>query len=171
MERLEMEECSCQRDNVYVSASQNSKRWKFTDLHIGTLKLSQAYNVLYTRQVLVDVHTRYNSAANEAFCLEILGGLRRCLSQQEDIRRILYEGFYDVTRRNSQLARPIMHTLVAQLKRYYEPEPDLLPPLKLEKCITAQKEQIILQEPLSWQKFMEFILVLKLLYQPIKYLL
>ncbi|XP_077119593.1 Fanconi anemia group I protein [Ranitomeya variabilis] len=116
---------------------------------LGSLSSSQCSQAIGASQVLVDVHTRYNSAANEAFCLEILGGLRRCLSQQEDIRRILYEGFYDVTRRNSQLARPIMHTLVAQLKRYYEPEPDLLPPLKLEKCITAQKEQIILQEPLA----------------------
>ncbi|XP_075714290.1 Fanconi anemia group I protein isoform X2 [Rhinoderma darwinii] len=116
---------------------------------LGSLSSSQCSQAIGASQVLVDVHTRYNSAANEAFCLEILGCLRRCLSQQEDIRRILYEGFYDVIRRNSQLARPIMHTLVAQLKRYYEPEADLLPPLKLEKCITAQKEQIILQEPLA----------------------
>ncbi|XP_056427902.1 Fanconi anemia group I protein isoform X2 [Hyla sarda] len=116
---------------------------------LGSLSSSQCSQAIGASQVLVDVHTRYNSAANEAFCLEILGCLRRCLSQQEDIRRILYEGFYDVIRRNSQLARPIMHTLVAQLKRYYEPEQDLLPPLKLEKCITAQKEQIILQEPLA----------------------
>ncbi|KAM4040039.1 Fanconi anemia group I protein [Anomaloglossus baeobatrachus] len=116
---------------------------------LGSLSSSQCSQAIGASQVLVDVHTRYNSAANEAFCLEILGGLRRCLSQQEDIRRILYEGFYDVIRRNSQLARPILHTLVAQLKKYYEPEPDLLPPLKLEKCITAQKEQMILQEPLA----------------------
>ncbi|KAG8575295.1 hypothetical protein GDO81_009504 [Engystomops pustulosus] len=93
---------------------------------LGSLSSSQCSQAIGASQVLVDVHTRYNSAANEAFCLEILGCLRRCLSQQEDIRRILYE-----------------------LKKYYEPEPDLLPPLKLERCITAQKEQIILQEPLA----------------------
>ncbi|XP_066448896.1 Fanconi anemia group I protein [Eleutherodactylus coqui] len=116
---------------------------------LGSLSSSQCSQAIGASQVLVDVHARYNSAANEAFCLEILGCLRRCLSQQEDIRRILYEGFYEVIRRNSQLARPIMHTLVAQLKRYYEPEPDLLPPLMLEKCITAQKELIILLEPLA----------------------
>ncbi|XP_018427387.1 PREDICTED: Fanconi anemia group I protein [Nanorana parkeri] len=116
---------------------------------LGSLSSSQCSQAIGASQVLVDVHTRYNSAANEAFCLEILGCLRRSLSQQEDIRRLLYEGFYDVLRRNSQLASPIMQTLVSQLKRYYEPEPDLLPPLKLEKCITAQKEQIILQEPLA----------------------
>lgn len=42
-------------------------------------------------QIQVDVHARYNSAANEAFCLEILGSLRRCLSQQADVRLMLYE--------------------------------------------------------------------------------
>ncbi|KAM9311358.1 Fanconi anemia group I protein [Gastrophryne carolinensis] len=116
---------------------------------LGSLSSSQCSQAIGASQVLVDVHNRYNSAANEAFCLEILGCLRRCLGQQEDIRQILYEGFFDVLRRNSQLASPIMQTLVSQLKRYYEAEQDLLPPLKLEKCITAQKEQIILQEPLT----------------------
>lgn len=39
----------------------------------------------------MDVHSRYNAAANETFCLEILSSLRRCLSQQADVRLILYE--------------------------------------------------------------------------------
>lgn len=39
----------------------------------------------------MDVHSRYNAAANEAFCLEILSSLRRCLSQQADVRLMLYE--------------------------------------------------------------------------------
>ncbi len=39
----------------------------------------------------MDVHSRYNSAANEAFCLEILSSLRRCLGQQADVRLMLYE--------------------------------------------------------------------------------
>ena len=42
-------------------------------------------------QIQVDVHSRYNSAANEAFCLEILSSLRRCLGQQADVRLMLYE--------------------------------------------------------------------------------
>lgn len=35
-----------------------------------------------------------------------------------------------------------------QLKRYYEPESDLLPPVKLESCLTAHGDQVFLQEPL-----------------------
>uniref|UniRef100_A0A7N4P8Z4 FA complementation group I n=1 Tax=Sarcophilus harrisii TaxID=9305 RepID=A0A7N4P8Z4_SARHA len=116
---------------------------------LGSLSSSQCSQSIGATQVQVDVHSRYNSVANEAFCLEILDSLRRCLGQQADVRLMLYEGFYDVLRRNSQLANSIMHTLLIQLKQYYEPKHDLLPPLKLEACILAQGDQIFLQEPLA----------------------
>ncbi|CAN9499146.1 unnamed protein product [Ophioblennius macclurei] len=116
---------------------------------LGSLASSQCSQAISSSQIQVDVHSRYNSAANEAFCLEILSSLRRCLSQQADVRLMLYEGFYEVLRRNSQLASSIMQTLFSQLKRYYEPEQDLLPPLKLEPCITAHGDQVFLQEPLA----------------------
>ncbi|XP_060116244.1 Fanconi anemia group I protein isoform X1 [Heteronotia binoei] len=115
---------------------------------MGSLTSSYCSQAIGASQVQVDVHSQYNSVANEAFCLEILGSLRRCLSQQADVRVILYEGFYDVLRRNSQLSNSVLKTLLCQIKRYYEPEPDLLPPLKLEGCILAQRDQIFLQEPL-----------------------
>ncbi|XP_057280251.1 Fanconi anemia group I protein [Pezoporus wallicus] len=116
---------------------------------LGSLASSQCSQAFGATQVQADVHACYNSAANEAFCLEILGSLRRCLSQQADVRLMLYEGFYDVLRRNSQLASSIMETLLSQIKQYYLPQPDLLPPLKLEGCIMAQGDQIFLQEPLA----------------------
>ncbi|XP_042659947.1 Fanconi anemia group I protein [Tyto alba] len=116
---------------------------------LGSLSSSQCSQAIGATQVQADVHACYNSAANEAFCLEILGSLRRCLSQQADVRLMLYEGFYDVLRRNSQLASSIMETLFSQIKQYYLPQPDLLPPLKLEGCIMAQGDQIFLQEPLA----------------------
>ncbi|KAM6937756.1 Fanconi anemia group I protein [Xenentodon cancila] len=116
---------------------------------LGSLASSQCSQAVSSSQVQVDVHCRYNSAANEAFCLEIISSLRRCLGQQADVRLMLYEGFYDVLRRNSQLASSIMQTLLSQLRRYYEPEQDLLPPVKLEPCITAHGDQVFLQEPLA----------------------
>ncbi|NXJ04088.1 FANCI protein, partial [Odontophorus gujanensis] len=116
---------------------------------LGSLSSSQCSQAIGATQVQADVHACYNSAANEAFCLEILGSLRRCLSQQADVRLMLYEGFYDVLRRNSQLTSSIMETLLSQVKQYYLPQPDLLPPLKLEGCIMAQGDQIFLQEPLA----------------------
>ncbi|KAL4671443.1 hypothetical protein H8959_004152 [Pygathrix nigripes] len=117
---------------------------------LGSLSSSQCSQSLSFSQVHVDVHSHYNSVANETFCLEIMDGLRRCLSQQADVRLMLYEGFYDVLRRNSQLANSIMQTLLSQLKQFYEPKPDLLPPLKLEACILTQGDKISLQEPLDY---------------------
>ncbi|XP_041608663.1 Fanconi anemia group I protein isoform X2 [Vulpes lagopus] len=117
---------------------------------LGSLSSSQCSQSIGVSQVHVDVHSRYNSVANETFCLEIMDSLRRCLGQQADVRLMLYEGFYDVLRRNSQLANSIMQTLLSQLKQFYEPEPDVLPPLKLEACILTQGDQISLQEPLDY---------------------
>ncbi|XP_037308033.2 Fanconi anemia group I protein [Pungitius pungitius] len=116
---------------------------------LGSLASSQCSQAVSSSQIQVDVHAGYNSAANEAFCLEILSSLRRCLGQQADVRLMLYEGFYDVLRRNSQLGSSVMQTLLSQLRRYYEPEQDLLPPVKLEPCITALGDQVYLQEPLA----------------------
>uniref|UniRef100_A0A8C7BL64 FA complementation group I n=1 Tax=Neovison vison TaxID=452646 RepID=A0A8C7BL64_NEOVI len=115
---------------------------------LGSLSSSQCSQSISVSQVHVDVHSRYNSVANETFCLEIIDSLRRCLGQQADVRLMLYEGFYDVLRRNSQLANSIMQTLLS-LKQFYEPEPDVLPPLKLEACILTKGDQISLQEPLD----------------------
>uniref|UniRef100_A0A8C3WNI8 FA complementation group I n=1 Tax=Catagonus wagneri TaxID=51154 RepID=A0A8C3WNI8_9CETA len=117
---------------------------------LGSLSSSQCSQSIGVSQVHVDVHSRYNSVANETFCLEIMDSLRRCLGQQADVRLMLYEGFYDVLRRNSQLANSIMQTLLSQLKQFYEPERDVLPPLKLEACILTQGDQISLQEPLDY---------------------
>ncbi|XP_061773524.1 Fanconi anemia group I protein isoform X2 [Nerophis ophidion] len=116
---------------------------------LGSLATSQCSQAISSSQIQVDVHSRYNAAANEAFCLEILSSLRRCLGQQADVRLMLYEGFYGVVSRNSQLASSIMQTLLSQLRRYYEPEQDLLPPVKLQPCITAHGEQVHIQEPLG----------------------
>ncbi|GAB1292231.1 Fanconi anemia group I protein homolog [Apodemus speciosus] len=116
---------------------------------LGSLPSSQCTQSIGVTQVHVDVHSRYSAVANETFCLEIIDSLKRCLGQQADVRLLLYEGFYDVLRRNSQLASSIMQTLFSQLKQFYEPEPDLLPPLKLGACVVTQGSQIFLQEPLD----------------------
>ncbi|XP_063651419.1 Fanconi anemia group I protein isoform X12 [Pan troglodytes] len=118
--------------------------------YLSFLPLRTVQRLLKAVQVHVDVHSHYNSVANETFCLEIMDSLRRCLSQQADVRLMLYEGFYDVLRRNSQLANSVMQTLLSQLKQFYEPKPDLLPPLKLEACILTQGDKISLQEPLDY---------------------
>jgi hypothetical protein len=58
---------------------------KNCDLHCGF------FHCVVVVQVPVDIHRQYNRASNEALCLEILGVLKRCLSQQADIRLSLYQ--------------------------------------------------------------------------------
>ena len=42
-------------------------------------------------QIEVDVHAGVSTASYEGLCLEILGNLRRCLTQQADVRLLLYQ--------------------------------------------------------------------------------
>ncbi|XP_076434906.1 Fanconi anemia group I protein-like [Babylonia areolata] len=110
---------------------------------------SQSSQPFSASQVPVDIHRQYNRASNEALCLEILGILKRCLSQQADIRLHLYQGLVDVLSRNTQLKARIMDMLHKQMKKYYESDEDTVPPLKLELCITASGENVYLAEPLA----------------------
>ncbi|KAK3595809.1 hypothetical protein CHS0354_014625 [Potamilus streckersoni] len=117
---------------------------------IGGLPSSQASQAaISSSQVQVDIHARYNPSSNEALCLEILGNLRRCLTQQADVRLLLYQGLFDVLCRNTQLQTAILEILLAQLKKYYESGENINPPLKLEPCIQAQGDQVYLCEPLA----------------------
>uniref|UniRef100_A0A8C8R5B2 FA complementation group I n=1 Tax=Pelusios castaneus TaxID=367368 RepID=A0A8C8R5B2_9SAUR len=95
---------------------------------LGSVTSSQCSQAIGASQVQADIHACYNSAANEAFCLEILGSLKRCLNQQADVRLMLYE---------------------VSWVRFFSFIPYLLPPLKLDGCIMAQGDQIFLQEPLA----------------------
>ncbi|XP_048585448.1 Fanconi anemia group I protein isoform X2 [Nematostella vectensis] len=109
-------------------------------------QLSQTFS--QSSQVQADVHIQ-GGAGNEALCLEILGNLRRCFTQQADVRVVLYEGLYDVMRRNPQLRQPILDALFVQFQKYYEPADDVTPPVKLDTCLSAAGDQVFLAEPLG----------------------
>jgi len=100
-------------------------------------------------QVQVSSQGRYNSAANESFCLEIIGSLRRSLTQNGGVRLHLYEGIYEVVCKNPQLTHSVLDLLFTQFKRYFEEGEDMMPPMKLNQCISAAGEQIYLVEPLA----------------------
>ncbi|GFO34135.1 fanconi anemia group i protein-like [Plakobranchus ocellatus] len=116
---------------------------------LGCLPSSQISQPISLSQLQVDVHSQYNAASNEALCLEILGNLRRCFTQQADIRLNIYQGLYDVLHRNSQLMSPVLDMLLSQLKKFYESDEDVCPPLRLDPCIITQGDQIFLTEPLQ----------------------
>ncbi|XP_028390855.1 Fanconi anemia group I protein-like isoform X2 [Dendronephthya gigantea] len=102
-------------------------------------------------QIQVDVHNTSSggNTGNEALCLEILGGLRRCFNQQADVRILLYEGLCDVLNLNSELQQSAMEIVHKQFLKYYEHDEEILPPLKLDPCLTAAGDQVFLAEPLG----------------------
>ncbi|XP_056004226.1 Fanconi anemia group I protein-like [Ostrea edulis] len=116
---------------------------------LGGLPSSQASQSFSSSQVQVDVHTRYNPASNEALCLEVMGNLRRVLTQQADVRLMFYQGIYEALCKNTQILGTVLEILLYQLKKYYEPTEDVNPPVKLNLCITAQGDQMYLAEPLA----------------------
>ncbi|XP_055955282.1 Fanconi anemia group I protein [Patella vulgata] len=116
---------------------------------LGGLPSSQCSQPFNLSQVQIDVHTRYNPASNEAVCIEILGNLRRVGTQQADVRLQLYEGFYEVVHRNTQLQMPVLDNLLNQLTKFYVEDEEINPPVLLDKCILPQGEQVFLAEPLA----------------------
>ncbi|XP_071497957.1 Fanconi anemia group I protein-like [Diadema antillarum] len=122
----------------------------------GSLPLSQSsqsYSMMTSTssQVQVDIHGNSRQPPNyEAIvCMEILGNMRRCLTQQADIRLVLYEGLYEVLCRNSHLQGSILDLLLGQFKSYYESDEDVQPPIKLQPCITTQGNNVFTAEPLA----------------------
>ncbi|XP_062569094.1 Fanconi anemia group I protein-like [Saccostrea cucullata] len=116
---------------------------------LGGMPSSQASQQFSSSQVQADIHARYNPASNEALCLEIMGNLRRVLTQQADVRLMFYQGIYEALCKNTQIMGSVLEILLSQLKKYYEPTEDVNPPVKLDLCITAQGDQIYLAEPLA----------------------
>ncbi|CAB3981776.1 Fanconi anemia group I -like [Paramuricea clavata] len=113
--------------------------------------LSQSSQSSASSHIQVDVHntSRGSNTGNEALCLEILGGLRRCFNQQADIRVLLYEGLCDVLGSNSELQQAALEIVHKHFLKYYEHDDEILPPLNLDPCLTASGDQVFLAEPLG----------------------
>ncbi|KAG1704383.1 Fanconi anemia group I protein [Nymphon striatum] len=112
---------------------------------------SSSCSMSFLTQIQADVHskTSFDSQVNEAFCLELLGVLRRCLQQQAEVRQILYTGLHEVIKRNTMLTSGVLSILCEQLKKYFESDENVQPPLCLDKCIGFQSESSELREPIA----------------------
>ncbi|CAI9718582.1 Hypothetical predicted protein [Octopus vulgaris] len=118
---------------------------------VGSVPCSQMNQTFSLSQLSVDVHsqTKYNPVANSTLCLEIVRNLRRCLSQQAEVRVIIYSGLCDCLSKNSKLQKPILNLLLHQIKKYFEAVEYVIPPLRLEACLLTHGSQIYLGEPLA----------------------
>ncbi|XP_065883264.1 Fanconi anemia group I protein-like isoform X2 [Dysidea avara] len=91
-----------------------------------------------------------SSSTSEALCYEILGVLRRCLSQQDTVRVALYEGLADIYQNSDNLQEPILTLLMGQFNHYYQPDKDTLPPVELGSCVTVSHGEATRVEPLDY---------------------
>lgn len=120
---------------------------------MGTLPSSQASmsfsSSLSCTSVNVNVHSVFNSSTNEALCLELLGILRRCFSQQQEVKCTLYRGLYDVCAANPHLVVSVMELLLQHSQTFMDVRPDALNPIQMKKVVQVQGESVVLVEPLG----------------------
>lgn len=120
---------------------------------MGTLPSSQVSmsfsSSLSTATVSADVHSVFNSSTNEALCLELLGLLRRCFSQQHEVKVTLYQGLYDVCVSNSRVLVSVMEMLLQHTRTFMDLRPDALNPVQLKRVIQVQGNNVTLVEPLG----------------------
>ncbi|CAO3626334.1 unnamed protein product [Cunninghamella echinulata] len=85
--------------------------------------------------------------ASESVAFEILGLLRRCFSQQYEIREIAYNGLGSISLKFDTLTSDIFEILNTQFLRIYESNDGIVAPLKLDLCI-EQGSQTKFIEPI-----------------------
>ena len=78
--------------------------------------------------------------------IELLGVLRRCLSQQPEVRERLYSGLYEIFLEKAYLCDTVLGLLLHQFMQYYDRDLGKSPPLDLGKCLDAEGK---VQEPLG----------------------
>jgi Fanconi anemia group I protein len=111
----------------------------------------EVYQYFSQSQTYAEHHLSCDSdrmTSNEAFCLEILGTIRRGLSQQDEVKIVLYEGLMDAFEYNIKMAGPIMEFLLNQFNKYYQSDEGVSPPVKLSPCVSNSGCGFIRAEPL-----------------------
>jgi hypothetical protein len=72
--------------------------------------------------------------------LFVAGFLRRCLTQQSQIREKLYCGLYEIFKTNPTLHDIIFEIFLPQFMNYFDPNPEHTP-IDLKKCIEVCNRQ------------------------------
>lgn len=89
------------------------------------------------------------SGYNKILCYEILNILKKCFTQEFEVRLHFYEEIYDVVVKNPEISKYIMEILLAQLNLYFEIDENVLPPLKIDQSADVNDIQIVPREPLA----------------------
>ncbi|XP_046836212.1 Fanconi anemia group I protein homolog isoform X4 [Vespa crabro] len=114
-----------------------------------SITLSNSTSIL--TQVTLEKHNNIgnNYGCNKRLCVDILNILKKCFTQEYEVRSHLYEGLYEVVIKNPELSEYIVEILLAQLNLYYEIDENVLPPLKIDLSADINDIQIVPKEPIA----------------------
>ncbi|XP_065187448.1 Fanconi anemia group I protein-like [Sycon ciliatum] len=115
----------------------------------GCVPCSQASQPWSASQIQVEVHSQVRPSGHEALCLDILGNIRRCMTQQMVIRKMLYQGLYHVLVANPELRTSVLDLLRRQLELYYIADAHQASPVSLESCFTMSGDVAKCNEPVG----------------------
>ncbi|CAO3673883.1 unnamed protein product [Umbelopsis ramanniana] len=76
-----------------------------------------------------------STGSTDSSILEILGLLRRCFSQQPEVRLLVYENLSKISIEHPQLASDILAMLQLQFNKYFVVDQSFDNPLQLDKCV------------------------------------
>ncbi|XP_015179338.1 PREDICTED: Fanconi anemia group I protein homolog isoform X2 [Polistes dominula] len=127
----------------------NSIRSLPSDYSENSVVLSNSSSVL-TQVTLENQNNMGNSNGyNKGLCVDILNILKKCFTQEFEVRSHLYEGLFEVVIKNPELSEYIMEILLAQLNLYFETDENILPPLKIDLSVDMNDLQMIPREPIA----------------------
>ena len=136
------------RKIAVVGVLQLLKYFKITSqLPLTQMIMSQSSSCL--SQAVVSVH-QGGTTNNEALCLELMGVIKRSLSQQAIVKMTLYQGLHDVVGRNPEICVAVLDMLYAhavQLKITSEDESN---PIDVDSMIALKSDDVFIIEPVGW---------------------
>lgn len=121
------------------------KKLKISNL----MALSQSSNSSSGHSVLTQIslsNTGRSKAmfSNEALCLEVLGILKKCFTQQADVRLQLYDGLYESVCKNPELSETVFELIWNHFVNFQALEEDEVPPLLFGKVIQSKDAKVTL---------------------------
>ncbi|KAG7201026.1 hypothetical protein KM043_003378 [Ampulex compressa] len=118
----------------------------------STMRYTGSSSTSTLTQVALERSIRQSNSTSEykkTLCNEILCILKKCFSYEYEIRIHLYRGLYEMTIKNPGLADSVLDMLLSHFNLYYEPDENILPPIRLDSCMEMHGTDVILQEPIA----------------------
>ena len=118
-----------------------------SSLQITQMLMSQSSSCL--SQAVINVH-QGGTTNNESLCLELMGVLKRGLSQQAGVRMSLYRGLHEVVGRNPELCVGVLDMLYSHAIELNITSEDAINPIDIDAMITTKGNDVYTVEPIGW---------------------